>query len=64
MGMQAGRRYVALLAGLALLAALCIRFRAEVSILAEDEHSFDLFAHRELRRVEGETLPTGRAAAS
>ena len=64
MGMQAGRRYVALLAGLALLAALCIRFRAEVSILAEDEHSFDLFARRELRRVEGETLPTGRAAAS
>ena len=52
------------LTALALLAALCIRFRAEVSILAEDEHSFDLFARRELRRIEGETLPTGRAAAS
>lgn len=36
LGMQAGRRYLILLTGLALLIALFIRFRSEVSILADD----------------------------
>lgn len=62
-GIQAGRRYVALLTALALLVALCLRFRTEVSILAEDERSFDLFARREVGRIEGELASGGRAAS-
>lgn len=40
LGMQAGRRYLILLTALALLIALFIRFRSEVSILAGDLRDF------------------------
>lgn len=41
LGMQAGRRYLILLTALALLIALFIRFRSEVSILAGDLRDFN-----------------------
>lgn len=41
LGMQAGRRYLVLLTALALLMALFIRFRSEVSILADDIRDFE-----------------------
>lgn len=47
LGMQAGRRYLVLLNALALVIALFVRFRAEVSILADDLRDFEWgYGHR------------------